>query len=881
MTIKAKKANELTPQEAAHLLLRLQDAESSFLGFVRLIQPEWEIPDFHLQLIETLDKLEKGTLLNDAGQPIRRVLITMPPRHSKALAINTAIPTPQGYKRMLDIQPGDQVFSPCGSPVSVKSVSPIFVNHECYAVQTSDGATVIADADHLWTARLDRKHPAWLQHTTKSLYERWQRNPNARAPRLPEQQPVEYPEAELPIAPYVLGLWLGDGNTSAPQLTASQEDADYYAGKITACGLRPGRQWVTNTAVCFTIHDTRSKLIDLGVLGQKHIPDQYITASIEQRRSLLKGLMDSDGSVSKAGQCFFSNTNYEIIKGFRQLLWSLGIRNSLICTQAKLYDKNCGPTYKVSFYDDDCCTLPRKRERLRPANKHFGRYIKAIWPVATRPTKCITVDSEDGLFLAGRGHIPTHNSSYASELFPAYYLARNPRRHVLATSYSAELAKKFGRAVRELARDPKTHQAFPAFSMSRDSQAADEWHTTEGGSYKGVGIGGGTTGFPANALIMDDVVKNRAEAESMTYRERIWDFYVSSLENRKEPLDQEQPIELLIMTRWHPDDLAGRLMRTDDWAKGRWLHINFPAIQEIETGEEVSRKLLPPDHPLHIPQDVPTWKVAPNKRHYKETKRVALWPSRFPIEELDRKRALNERDFEALYQQKPYIEGGNIIKLDWWQWYDEVPHLSCLIIAVDTSFKKGQDNDYSVALVAGISPEGDIYITDVVRAKYDFPELKDRMIRLNAHYRGRGLRAFYIEDKASGQSLIQELKRQSGLSVIPYKVNNDKVARVNAITPLIEGGRVYLPKKAPWLDDFVNEAIQFPNGTHDDQVDALSIALDSLSRMSVQSAELMSGPIDASRSLNQEAMFSPGLRSGDSLSATLQRKRRPMAWGEL
>jgi predicted phage terminase large subunit-like protein len=174
---------------------------------------------------------------------------------------------------------------------------------------------------------------------------------------------------------------------------------------------------------------------------------------------------------------------------------------------------------------------------------------------------------------------------------------------------------------------------------------------------------------------------------------------------------------------------------------------------------------------------------------------------------------------------------------------------------------------------------GDIYIVDIIRGKYDFPELKQRLIRLNNRWRGRGLRAMYIEDKASGQSLLQELKRESGMSVIPYKVNTDKVARVNSILPLIEGGRVYLPEEAPWLDDFADEAVAFPNGNHDDQVDAVTMAIDVLSRTSV-SPEAFALHGDATQSLNN--MSDVDHAFGKSLRNHISKAKAKWAgWGTL
>jgi predicted phage terminase large subunit-like protein len=203
------------------------------------------------------------------------------------------------------------------------------------------------------------------------------------------------------------------------------------------------------------------------------------------------------------------------------------------------------------------------------------------------------------------------------------------------------------------------------------------------------------------------------------------------------------------------------------------------------------------------------------------------------LEDLERRERLNPREFASLYQQSPFIQGGNLIRSQWWRTYpsDMRPEqFTSLIIAADTAFKAKSTSDYSVMMTMGLDKSGDIYIVDVHRERYEFPDLKRKMIMLNNQWRGRGLRGIYIEDKASGQSLLQELKRESGVSVIPYKISTDKVTRLSAVLPLIEGGRVLLPDNAPWLDAFHDECQTFPAGTHDDQIDALSIGLDVLAR---------------------------------------------------
>ncbi|MFM5178048.1 phage terminase large subunit [Aeromonas veronii] len=436
---------------------------------------------------------------------------------------------------------------------------------------------------------------------------------------------------------------------------------------------------------------------------------------------------------------------------------------------------------------------------------------------------------------------PRHSkSSYCTELFPAYYMGRRASRYCMTTAYNSDLASGFGRNVQMIIEDPKFSQVFPDFILNAKATAVDNWRTSEGGAYYSIGVGGTTSGRPATLLIVDDPVKSRIEAESLTQRNRVWDFYTSALDTRLQPeVDGTHPKRLVILTRWHPDDLGGRIQNTEEWREGEWLHINFKAIEYQDSGIKVRRDDLPEDHPKYLP--TAQLKKGGGNWVYKPME-TALWPERFPLDWLKKKKRLNERDFEALYQQNPYIKGGNLIKESWWQFYTELPEMSALIIGVDTAFKTNERSDYSVMLVAGLSRAGDIYVLDVHRGKWAFPDLKRKMLQLNAMYRGQGLRGFYVEDKASGQSLIQEMRRESGVSVIPYKLpSGDKVTRASLVTPLIEGGRVFLPRSAPWLDEFTLECSQFPNSVNDDQVDALTISLDTLSRYAMPNFSTVTG----------------------------------------
>jgi predicted phage terminase large subunit-like protein len=542
----------------------------------------------------------------------------------------------------------------------------------------------------------------------------------------------------------------------------------------------------------------------------------------------------------------------------------------------------------------DASTAARQLLMLREVESSFLGFVRGLYPnFKFAPFHLKLIDVLDRLEKGTLVHPdtgkpvrrvlinmpPRHGKTFlATTLFPVYYMARKPHRKVMSVSYNGELAKTFGRSVREHAKEPLVRQAFPNFKMAEDSQAADLWRTTENGAYFGVGVGGTTTGRAANLLITDDPIKARAEAESLTYRNNIWSYYISALITRKEPeIDGTPPIEIMIHTRWHPDDPAGRIQELEEWAEGEWLHINMPSISTVETDERIPRDTLPESDPQYLPTEELETLPLPDRYIYK-TEEVALWPERFPVKELRKFEAKDPREFASLFQQTPFIQGGNIIKSSWWRTAETIPdNFMTVIMAADTAYKKSERSDYSVISTLGMTYEGDIYILDIVRGKYDFPELKRLIPIIASRWRGRGLRGMYIEDKASGQSLIQELRRDSGVPVIPYSSMADKVARANAILPIIEGGRVFLPKEAPWKDAFLAECNQFPNGSNDDQVDSVVIGLDTLSRMPVASSAMLSAPIDLRDSLFNQAALSASFASTPLFST----KREPfLGWGE-
>lgn len=514
---------------------------------------------------------------------------------------------------------------------------------------------------------------------------------------------------------------------------------------------------------------------------------------------------------------------------------------------------------------------------------------------------------------------PRHAKSFHTTInLPAYELLRKPYREVMVSAYNGDLATTFGRATRDIAADAKVMRAFKGFQLSRETRAVDFWKTTDGGAYYAVGLNGTTTGRGVNCLHVDDPIKSREEADSTLMRRRVWDFYTSGLLSRLQPdRDGQPPYQVVTMTRWHPDDMAGRIMESKEFKSGEWLHLNFMALRVSERSFYIKRSELPIDDPGYIPA-VRVNDVEPGvenraqmvfpKTHrgkqkgvrshvikHKDETEQALWPERFPVEWLRKQKTLlGDRDFEALYQQNPYVLGGNLIKEGWFRRYkpEQLPaDMHAVAISVDTAFKIKQANDYSVFTIGGITEMGDIYILGVAREKLEFPDLKRKASALNAAWRGRGLRGLWVEDAASGQSLAQELRANTSIPVLMWKPGSqDKFARANAITPLIEAGRVFIPEEADWLDDWLSELVSFPSSKHDDQVDSLVILLDVLSRMVVTGMSEINAPLGyiverlATKGdllfANQPLVANPKGWAGDAELAGAMRSKPWNGWGQ-
>jgi len=349
-----------------------------------------------------------------------RVIVVAAEGVGKALALDTPIPTPTGWTTMGELNVGDQILAGDGTVCRVTFATPVQLNRDCYSVEFSDGARIIADGDHRWvTENLNEreKRRRGQVRTTIEIRDtlRSQRTNRALNHAIATVPPLELPDAELPVPPYTLGAWLGDGSTVDGAVCS--EDAEVLTC-IELDGFTVSHR--PSTPNMYGVLGLKKALRHLGVLGNKHIPAHYLRASFKQRLALLQGLMDTDGTVGTRGDCEFSVVHERLARDVQELLHTMGIKVVWRESPARLHGKDCGIRYRLHFKTDlPVCGLERKAQRLPvslPTPRARMRYIKAVVPVSSVPVRCIQVDSADHTFLCGKQMIRTHNTMLSRQM---------------------------------------------------------------------------------------------------------------------------------------------------------------------------------------------------------------------------------------------------------------------------------------------------------------------------------------------------------------------------------------------------------------------------------------------------------------------------------
>ena len=443
------------------------------------------------------------------------------------------------------------------------------------------------------------------------------------------------------------------------------------------------------------------------------------------------------------------------------------------------------------------------RERRDASSASFLDFVKNIWPEFIEGEHHRKMAEAFDRIAKGKlerlivNMPPRHTKSeFASHLFPAYLLGKNPKLKIIEATHTADLAINFGRKVRDMIDSEDYLTIFPGTELKADSRSAGKWLTSTGGEYYASGIGGALAGRGADLFIIDDP-HSEQDAMSDKSMDEAYEWYMAGPRQRLQP----GGAIVIVMTRWSKRDLTGKLVKkmAQEGGADKWEVIEFPAI-------------LPSGNPL--------------------------WPGFWPLEELESvKASVSPSKWAAQYMQRPTGEGISIIPREWFKVWpeDKPPECHYLIQSYDTAFLKSERADFTAITTWGVfHPEGKILdelysggdahliLLDCIKERYDFPELKASAM---AQYEKWTPDTVIIETKASGIPLTQELRRL-GIPINTFSPNKgqDKIARLNSVSPIFQDGKIWIPENR-WAEELKEEVSGFPNGENDDLVDATTLAL--------------------------------------------------------
>ena len=385
---------------------------------------------------------------------------------------------------------------------------------------------------------------------------------------------------------------------------------------------------------------------------------------------------------------------------------------------------------------------------------------------------------------------PRHGKSeMVTVRYPIWRMERNPKIRIIVGAYNQTLAEMFSRKSRAIASG--------RIGLSEERRIAEDWETKAGGGLRAVGVGGGITGRGGDLIIIDDPVKSRAEANSAAYREAVWNWYRDDLYTRREP----GAAIILIMTRWHEDDLAGRILASEDGKD--WTVINLPAIAEE-------------NDPLNRPVG------------------AALCPDRFNEQELAGIHTVMGNSFYALYQQRPTAQEGGMFKRQWFEIIHRAPATALQRVRYWDKAGSEDTGDFTVGVKMSLTQDGGYTVDDVIRGQWSVFD-RERIIRQTAETDGVSTQVWIEQEPGSGgkDSMLSTIRNLAGFSVHADRPSGDKATRAEPFAAQCEAGNVKLVQ-GDWIPAYLTELTGFPFGKNDDQVDASSGAFNKLATQPLQ-----------------------------------------------
>ena len=816
------------------------------LAFTQHTFPGYQVGPPHRILADALERAARTATktLRPGEEPLRRLLVTFPPRHGKPLAEGTRVLMADGSRRPIEqVAEGDWVISGQGRACPVSGV---FLQGElpCVRIETQTGRSVVAALDHPFLTP-----EGWVNAgdlvpgmALANVCEPQTRTSNIRTPE------------ECALA----GYFVGDGCTGFTSNGTGQNanivngDTGILAdvlrcaslcGFATRCGKNHGgRNEATRIAFSAGRHSVRDWLRDAELAGKtsytKRVPAWVFTAGRDGAAAFIAAYCACDGFVNKKGAARDDlviehySVNRALLEDLQHLLLRFGIQSRLVLKNGRYKgERHVSWRLAVTSQDDVAryasaigpFVRGEKGERLRewkPLRTRFdvslrGDVIASVTPCGPHPCRCITVGG-DHTYTAE--DFVVHNTELTSIRFPAWVLGNYPDARVIETSYSADLALYNSASVRNVVAGSAFHGLFPNVKVDFASRSAEQWRIAgRRGGIRAAGVGGGITGFGANIFIIDDPFKDRQEADSQATRAKVWGWYTSTAYTR---LEGDDGVMIVVMTRWHEDDLMGRLLAAEgsDPKADKWFRVHLKALAE-------------PADP-NDPHDTPD----PLGRADGEP----LWPGKFSTEALLRIKANVEDDWDALYQGRPLPPDGVMFQRSFFptdKILDPLNPADAARLAdpgirwvrfwdLATSIRK--EGDYTVGAKVGVDRSGNLFIAEIKRLKKEWPDAREIIIE-TALADGSTV-TMGVEKVAFQTAAVQELMNSNvllNITIHGIRPKGDKKDRAAPWASRAKAGKVYLVK-GDWNAEFLSEICSFPHGKKDDQVDGVSGCVDML-----------------------------------------------------
>ncbi|HWB36096.1 MAG TPA: LAGLIDADG family homing endonuclease [Rugosimonospora sp.] len=722
----------------------------------------------------------------------------------KALAVDTPVLTTNGWKRHGDIATGDEVFGPDGKPIKVVDVSPIWQDRPAYRLTFSDGESIIADENHEWSV-FDRYRSRILIRSTKDMARDWlltdRRGYREVRYSIPTCQPVEFPTAHLPVPPYTLGAWLGDGHSSGTAFTsADSEIIERMRQDGTRIVHRPSPYLFGLPGFVRCLKAAGFEIItrypNHSVKFAKRIPEAYFTASVEQRFDLMRGLMDTDGSIDQRAICEYSGTNEDLCRDVLRLARSLGIKAVLRTGRATINGVDKGPKWRVCFKTDlPIFHLPRKVERLGAVKAAKTRQIVNVEQVEPQATNCISVDSEDHLYLAGESLIATHNSTWWFLILVMWAAAHGHRRFAAAFADSTGQAETHLATFKgELDRNELLREDFPKLceparrrSGGTTADRQGMLHTRAGFTFAARGIDASNLGLKVGETRPDLILFDDVEPDESSYSEHQARKRLTTITDAILPMNL-WAIVVLVGTVTMPGSVVHQLVRSLSETPEQWITDERFVAHHYD--------------PIVVRDD--------------GTER-SIWPAKWPLTFLNSIR--HTRSYLKNFKNDPLGSDGGYWSIDDFR-YGDVDGVTGHLLSVDPAVTTKTTSDLTGIAIIGYAParpgvEAQCVVEHAEEIRKTGAALRDHLLRLLEQW--PTVRMVLVETNQGGENWLDILH---DLPCRLVTVHNTAPKEVRAANVLNHYQRRRVTHRVR-LVRCEEQMVSFPKAAHDDMVDAV------------------------------------------------------------